>query len=168
MNENVWKIPHPVKVWQDTLHVVSNNKKVFIGIAGVASIAAFFLFRNKQDDTPLFEKTLVQINAVEENAVQQMSRLQHVENMNKAAVILQDSTLPEWQNFQQQVKATKKLKLAKDLDIKRELLEEYADLRVRQSKLLYHAFNENTNAYDQELSAVYDSINGILDKLQQN
>ncbi len=166
MNEHVWKFPHPVKFWQDTSQVVNNNKKVLIGLAGVVSIAAFFFFRNKQDDTPLFEKKLIQMNVVEENAVQQMSRLQYVENMDRAAVILQDSTLPEWQNFQQQISSTKRFRLDKDLVAKRQLLIEYADLRVQQSTLLYKAFKENTNAYDSELSVVYNDINGILDKLQ--
>lgn len=166
MNENVWKLPHPVKFWHDTLHVVNNNKKMIFGIAGVASLAAILFLRNKRDDIPLFEQTLVNMNAVEENAVQQMSRLQHVETMDKAAIILQDSTLPVWQNFQAQVLATRKLKLDKNLDQKRQLLEEYAELRVQQSKLLYKAFNENSNAYDHQLSDVYNRINGILDKLQ--
>ncbi|WP_207497176.1 hypothetical protein [Aridibaculum aurantiacum] len=166
MNDNVWKLPHPIKLWNDTRDIVSKNKKVFIGIAGVASIAAFLLLRPRRDDTPLFEQTLVQMNKVEEQAVQQMSRLQYVQNMDQAAGILADSTLPEWQSFQKQVATTKNYKLDKELNQKRELLSEYADLRVQQAKLLYKAFKENSNKYDEELTLVYERINGILDRLQ--
>ncbi len=166
MNENVWKLPQAVKILHGAVHVITNNKKAIVGIAGAASIAAFFILKGKRDDTPLFERTLLQMNTVEEHAVQQMSKLQHTQDFNKAALILQDSTLPVWQNFQQQVSTTKKLKLDKELERKRQLLVEYADLRVDQSKLLYKAFSENTNSYDQALGKVYDRINSILDELQ--
>jgi hypothetical protein len=166
MPENVWKLPHIAGVWHNTRTAVVNNKKLLIGIAGAASIAMFFFFKSRKDDAPVFERTLVQMNAVEEQAVQQMSRLQYIESLDQAAGILHDSTLPEWQRFRRQVAATNKLKLGKELGEKRQLLTEYAELRVQQSHLLYKAFKENTSAYDRDLSMVYNKINGVLDRLQ--
>lgn len=166
MNYNVWKLPHTTKLLSETRDIVFKNKKLVIGVAGAATIAAFLYFRGRRDDTPRFEQTLVQMNAVEEHAVQQMSRLQYVSNMEEAAGILADSTLPDWQRFRKQLVATQSYKLDDALQQKRELLLEYADLRVEQARLLYRAFKENTNAYDKELMLVYERINGILDRLR--
>ena len=166
MNSNVWKVPQPVKLLSDTRHLLYKNKKLLIGIAGVASVAAFMYFRSRRDDTPLFEQTLVKMNAVEEHAVQQMSQLQNVKSMDEAAGILANNTIPEWQHFKQELAQTKSYHLDKQLQQKRVLLNEYADLRLEQSKLLYRAFKENTNAYDKELQLVYERINTVLDQLQ--
>jgi hypothetical protein len=163
--DNVWKVSEPVRALQQARTFVNNHKKIVFGIAGVATVAAIFFFRNKKDDTPVFEKTLTELNAVEEQAVSQMARLP-IADMPKAAVLLKDSTLPIWQAFRQQLKRTEKLQLDESLEEKRKLLTNYADLRVQQAKLLYSAFQENSNAYDSELSRVYNEINDILSRLQ--
>jgi hypothetical protein len=163
--ENVLKISEPLKALQSAASIINKNKKLVLGIAGVASVAAILYLRSKRDDTPVFEKTLSQLNAVEEQAVSQMSRLP-ITDMPAAAVILKDSTLPVWQAFRKQIAGTESLNLDKALNQKRKLLLSYADLRVQQSKLLYRAFHENTNAYDDDLATVYNDINGILAELQ--
>jgi hypothetical protein len=167
MNENVWKLPQPVRVLNETINVVSRNKKLFIGIAGAASIAALLYFTRKKDDVPKFNEALIKLNQVEEQAVQQMGRLQYIDNKGSAAVVLRDSTLPVWQNFQEQIASTKTFKLDHELEEKRQILMEYADLRVEQVRLLYKAFREDTNQYDKELQLVYERINIMLDKLAQ-
>jgi len=162
--ESVWKLPRSIKSLNIAFGYINRNKKLLLGIAGVASVAALLYFRSKRDETDVFEKKLVSLNALEEQVVEQMSRVPYTD-FTQAAAILKDSTLPGWYSFQQQLAQTEDLNLQEHMQSKRQLLSEYASLRVEQTRLLHSAFSENTNAYDGKLQQVYERINAVLDEL---
>lgn len=117
-----------------------------------------------KDDTLRFEKEIMQLNQIELKAMTQMQQLQSKTN-EEAARVLKDSALPQWKHFQTEIMKTDAFRLDDEFKQKRKLLGEYAQLRVRQTELIYKSINEETDKYNPEIDEVSDKIDSIINQL---
>ena len=68
-------------------------------------------------------------------------------------------------HFQTEITKTGKYTLDPKFVHKRELLSEYAGLRLRQTELIYKSVHEETDKYNPEIDEVSDKIERIIDQL---
>lgn len=124
----------------------------------------FYMLKNGKDDTLRFEKEVMKLNQIELKAMTQMQQLQSKTN-EEAAVVLKDSALPQWKHFQKEITKTDSYRLGDEFKHKRELLSKYAQLRVRQTELIFKSLNEGTDKYNSEIDEVSEEIDKIIDQL---
>jgi len=124
----------------------------------------FYLWRNGKDDTLRFEKEVMKLNQIELKAMTQMQQLQSKTN-EEAAIVLRDSALPQWRHFQKEIMKTDVYRLDDEFKQKRKLLSKYAQLRVKQTELIYKSINEGTEKYNAEIDEVSDKIDTIINRL---
>ncbi|WP_018613041.1 rhomboid family intramembrane serine protease [Segetibacter koreensis] len=129
-----------------------------------AMLVFFYLKQNGKDDTLRFEKEIMQLNQIELKAMTQMQQLQSKTN-EEAAKVLRDSALPQWKHFQKEIMKTDAFRLDDEFKQKRKLLSRYAQLRVRQTELIYKSINEETDKYNAEIDEVSNKIDTIINKL---
>lgn len=127
-------------------------------------LAFFYIKKNARDDSLQFEKEVMKLNQIELKAMTQMQQLQSKTN-TEAAQVLRDSALPQWRHFQKEIIKTDAYRLDDQFKHKRELLSKYAELRVRQTELIYKSINEETDKYSSEINEVSDNIDKIIDQL---
>lgn len=124
----------------------------------------FYLHKNGTNDSLRFEKEVMKLNQIELKAMTQMQQLQSKTN-EEAAVFLRDSALPQWKHFQKEIIKTDAYRLDDEFKQKRNLLSKYAELRVRQTELIYKSIIEETDKYNVEVNEVSDKIDKIIDQL---
>ena len=129
-----------------------------------ALLVFFYIRKNAKDDSLQFEKEVMKLNQIELRAMTQMQQLQSKTN-TEAAQVLKDSALPQWRHFQEEIMKTDVYRLDDQFKHKRELLSKYAELRVRQTELIYKSINEETEKYSSEINEVSDNIDKIIDQL---
>jgi len=142
----------------------AGGTRISIEILLATSLLAFLYLKNQKDDSIRFEKAIMRLNQIELRAMTQMQRLQTASD-EQAVRMLKDTTLPEWQHFQKELMKTDKYRLDNEFTEKRKLLSKYAQLRLLQTKLIYHSIEEHTDRYNQQVNSVSDSIDLIIDKL---
>ncbi len=106
----------------------------------------------------------MKLNQIELKAMTQMQQLQSKTN-DEAAMVLRDSALPQWRHFQKEILKTDAYRLDDEFKQKRKLLSKYAELRLRQTELIYKSINEETDKYNGEIDEVSDKIDKIIDLL---
>lgn len=124
----------------------------------------FYLRKNGKDDSLQFEKEVMKLNQIELKAMTQMQQLQSKTDA-EAAQVLRDSALPQWRHFQKEIMKTDAYRLDDQFKHKRGLLSKYAELRVRQTELIYKSISEETEKYSSEINEVSDKIDKIIDQL---
>lgn len=124
----------------------------------------FYLKKYGKDDSLRFEKEVMKLNQIELKAMTQMQQLLSKSN-TEAAQVLRDSALPQWKHFQKEIMKTDAYRLDDEFKNKRQLLSKYAELRVRQTELIYKSINEETDKYNGEIDEVSDKIDKIIDQL---
>lgn len=125
----------------------------------------YYLKKNGRDDSFEFEKAVMRLNQIEVNAMTQMQQLQSAKTNNEAAQFLKDKALPEWKHFQKEIMKTDAYTLDDEFKQKRKLLSNYAQLRIRQTELIYKSMQEQTDKYNPEIDEVSDKIERIIDQL---
>lgn len=131
----------------------------------ITGLLVFFYLREYgKDDTLRFEKEIMKLNQIELKAMTQMQQLQSKTN-EEAAIVLRDSALPQWKHFQTEIMKTDVYRLDNEFNQKRKLLSKYAELRIRQTELIYKSINEETDKYNGEIDDVSDKIDKIIDQL---
>jgi rhomboid protease GluP len=143
----------------------AGGTRISIEILLITGLLVFFyLLKNGKDDTLRFEKEVMKLNQIELKAMTQMQQLQTKTN-EEAAKVLRDSALPQWRHFQKEITKTDAYRLGDEFKQKRKLLSEYAQLRVRQTELIYKSINEGTDRYNAEIDEVSEKIDKIIDQL---
>jgi rhomboid protease GluP len=143
----------------------SGGTRISIEILLLTGLVVFFyLFKNQKDDTLRFEKEVMRLNQIELKAMTQMQQLQSKTN-EEAAVVLKDSALPQWRHFQKEIMKTDAYRLDDEFKQKRKLLSKYAQLRVRQTELIYKSIDEGTDKYSAEIDEVSNKIDAIINQL---
>jgi rhomboid protease GluP len=130
-----------------------------------AFLVFFYMKRNGRDDSFQFEKAVMKLNQIEVNAMTQMQQLQSAKSDKEAAQFLKEKALPEWKHFQKEIIKTDSYTLDDEFKKKRKLLSQYAELRVRQTELIYKSIDEETDKYNPEIDEVSDKIDKIIDQL---
>jgi rhomboid protease GluP len=123
-----------------------------------------YLKKYGRDDSLRFEKAVMRLNQIELKAMTQMQRLQSADNTD-ATRVLRDSALPEWRHFQHELVKTDKYTLDEQFKRKRKLLTEYADLRIKQTELIYKSVQEETDKYNGQIDEVSNRIDEIINQL---
>ncbi|MEJ7683333.1 MAG: hypothetical protein WKG06_36840 [Segetibacter sp.] len=143
----------------------AGGTRISFEILLITSLLVFFYVRkNGKDDTLRFEKEVMKLNQIELKAMTQMQQLQSKTN-EEAAMVLRDSALPQWRHFQKEIMKTDAYRLDDEFKQKRKLLSKYAELRIRQTELIYKSINEETDKYNGEINEVSDKIDKIIDQL---
>jgi len=143
----------------------AGGTRISIEVLLITALLVFLYMRQYgKDDTLRFEKEVMQLNQIELKAMTQMQQLQSKTN-EEAARVLRYSALPQWKHFQKEITKTDAFRLDDQFQQKRKLLREYADLRVRQTQLIYKSINEETDKYNAEIDEVSNKIDTIITKL---
>lgn len=148
-----------------------------VGIAGKASFVsaavatctvavAFIYVLAVKDDNLKFQQTVFALGEMEQRAVGQINRLQYYGDDNKAACVLQDSTLPTWNRFKLMIDETNGYKLNPAMQKKRQLLKQYAELRLYQTELVYNALLDHTGIDAEKLQYVMGKLETISASLK--
>lgn len=143
----------------------AGGTRISIEVLLMTGLLVFFYERQYgKDDTLRFEKEVMQLNQIELKAMTQMQQLQSKTN-EEAARVLRDSALPQWKHFQKEITKTDAFRLDDQFQQKRKLLRQYAQLRVRQTELIYKSINEETDKYNAEIDEVSNKIDTIINQL---
>lgn len=142
----------------------AGGTRISVEVMLITSLLVFFYVRRGKDDSLQFEKAVMRLNQIEVKAMTQMQRLQEKSN-NEASKFLRDTALPEWRHFQKEIMKTDTYSLDEEFKQKRTLLGRYADLRVKQTELIYKSIDQGTNKYDAKINEVSDKIDKIIDEL---
>ena len=144
----------------------AGGSRISIEVLLITALLVFLYMRkNGRDDSFQFEKAVMKLNQIEVNAMTQMQQLQSAKSDKEAAQFLKDKALPEWKHFQKEILKTDSYTLDDEFKKKRKLLSNYAELRVRQTELIYKSINEETDKYNPEIDKVSDKIDKIIDQL---
>lgn len=143
----------------------AGGTRISVEVLLITGLLVFFYLRQYgKDDTLRFEKEIMKLNQIELKAMTQMQQLQSKTN-EEAAIVLRDSALPQWKHFQKEIMKTDLYRLDNEFNQKRKLLSKYAELRIRQTELIYKSINEETDKYNGEIDDVSDKIDKIIDQL---
>lgn len=143
----------------------AGGTRISIEVLLITALLVFLYLRKYgKDDTLRFEKEIMKLNQIELKAMTQMQQLQSKTN-EEAAMVLRDSALPQWKHFQKEIMKTDAYRLDDQFRQKRKLLSKYAQLRVRQTELIYKSIQEETEKYNAEIDEVSDKIDTIISKL---
>jgi rhomboid protease GluP len=143
----------------------AGGTRISVEILIVTSLLIFLYIKNQKNDSVRFEKAVMKLNQIEVKAMTQMQRLQYAKSNAEAAKILRDSTLPLWQHFQKELTKTDRYRLDDEFTKKRKLLSQYSQMRVKQTELIYNSITEGPDRYDNQIQAVSDSIDTVIDQL---
>jgi rhomboid protease GluP len=143
----------------------AGGTRISIEIMLITALLIFLYIRGGKDDSLRFERAIMKLNQIELKAMTQMQQLQNAESDQKAAEILKEEALPLWRNFQNQINKTDRYKLDDKFQEKRKLLHEYAELRIRQTDLIYKSISEETDKYNTEIDTVSDKIETLIDQI---
>ena len=143
----------------------AGGTRISFEILGITALLIFLFIKNRENDSPAFERAIMKLNQIELKAVTQLQRLQIAESNNAAYKLLRDSTLPQWKLFQKELEKTDRYTLDEKFKLKRQLLHNYAELRYRQTELIYKSIKNETTQYDPEIDEVSKKIEGIIDEL---
>lgn len=143
----------------------AGGTRISVEISLVTALLIFLYVRSDRNDSIRFEKAVMRLNRIEVRAMTQMQRLQYTKSDDEAATILKDSTLPEWKHFTEELAKTSKYKLTEEYTLKRKLLNQYAQMRMRQTNLIYKSVKDGSDDYRLQIEAVSDSIDNIIDRL---
>lgn len=143
----------------------AGGTRITVEIMIIVALLINFYIRSIKNDSPAFEKAIMKLNQIELKAMTQMQRLQMAENNQQASKMIKDSTLPQWKHFQIELDKTDKYTLDEKFKAKRKLLHDYAELRYRQTMLIYLSLKNETSKYDAEIDSVSDKIDAIIDEI---
>lgn len=143
----------------------SGGVRISIEILLVTGLLIFLYIRSNRDDSLRFERTVMKLNQIELRAMTQMQRLQDAETNEDAAKTLKKEALPLWKNFQKELGKTDKYRLDEQFNKKRSLLHHYADLRIRQTQLIYKSMMEDTEKYNAEIDEISGEIEILIDQI---
>ncbi|MDB5246945.1 MAG: rhomboid family intrarane serine protease [Segetibacter sp.] len=143
----------------------AGGTRISVEVLLITGLLVFLYLRsNARDDSFEFEMAVMKVNQIEVKAMTQMQRLQEKTN-EEASKFLRDTALPEWKHFQKEIMKTGSYSLDSKFKHKRKLLNQYAQLRVRQTELIYKAIAEDTGKYEAEINEVSEKIDKIIDQL---
>ena len=143
----------------------AGGTRISFEVLGITALLVFLYVKSGKNDSPAFERAIMKLNQIELKAMTQLQRLQMAESNAAASKILRDSTLPEWKHFQDELEKTDRYTLDEKFKKKRQLLHDYAELRYRQTMLIYLSVKTETNKYDAEIDSVSNQIDSIIDKI---
>lgn len=141
-----------------------------VGVAAIAIAVPtmFVLLTRWRDDNIKFQRTLKEINPLEQRAVGQLQRLKYFNEPQKAAAMLKDSTMNDWKIIESHLSKAEPFELNEENQRRKELMQEYVQLRLSETQVLYNAISKNSREYDKELEEIIGKIEGILIKLNGN
>jgi rhomboid protease GluP len=143
----------------------AGGTRISVEILLITGLLVYFYLNTGKDDSLRFQSTVMKLNQIELKAIMQLQRMQYSETNEDAARVLRDSTLPEWRYFQKQISKTKEYHLNSEFDNKRKLLLEYANMRVKQTELIYKSLHEGTDKYDAQIEKISEKIESIIDEM---
>lgn len=143
----------------------AGGTRITVEIIIIVVLLIHFYIKSVKNDSPEFEKAVMKLNQIELKAMTQMQRLQMAESNEQASKMIKDSTLPQWKHFQKELDKTDKYTLDEKFKKKRKLLHDYAELRYRQTMLIYLSLKNETSKYDAEIDSVSNKIDAIIDKI---
>ena len=143
----------------------SGGTRISIEILLAVALLIFLYIRIAKNDSLRFEKAIMHLNQIELKAMTQMQRLQDAETNEDAAKTLKEEALPLWKNFQKEIDKTDKYRLDEQFNKKRILLHRYADLRIRQTQLIYKSILEDTEKYNKEIDKISGEIEILIDQI---
>ena len=143
----------------------SGGTRISIEILLGTALLIFLYIKSGKDDSLRFEKAVMKLNQIELKAMTQMQKLQDADDNNAAAKTLKEEALPLWKNFQKEIDKTDQYRLDKQFNKKRKLLHDYAQLRIRQTNLIYKSMTEDTDKYNDEIEKVSTEIEILIDQM---
>ncbi len=143
----------------------SGGTRISIEILLATALLIFLYIRSGKDDSLRFEKAVMQLNQIELKAMTQMQRLQDAETNEDAAKTLKEEALPLWKNFQKEIDKTDKYRLDERFNKKRKLLHSYAQLRIKQTELIYKSMKQDTDKYNDEIDKISGEIEILIDQI---
>ena len=143
----------------------AGGTRITVEIMIIVIFLILFYIKSVKNDSPAFEKAIMKLNQIELKAMTQMQRLQMAENNQQASKMIKDSTLPQWKHFQKELDKTDKYSLDAKFKQKRKLLHDYAELRYRQTMLIYLSLKNETSKYDAAIDSVSNKIDTIIDEI---
>lgn len=143
----------------------AGGTRISVEIMLLSALLIFLFIRSGKDDSLRFEKAVMKLNQIELKAMNQMQDLQTADDDKEAARILKEKALPLWKNFQKEINRTDRYHLDEQFNRKRKLLHEYAELRIRQTELIYKSMQEDTEKYNEQIEKVSERTEKIIDSL---
>lgn len=143
----------------------SGGIRISIEVVLITALLIFLYIRSGKDDSLRFEKAVMKLNQIELKAMTQMQKLQDAEDNEAAAKTLKEEALPLWKNFQKEIDKTDVYRLDDKFNQKRKLLHDYAQMRIKQTNLIYKSISEDTDKYNAEIEKVSVEIEQLIDKL---
>lgn len=144
----------------------AGGSRISVEVIIITSLLVYLYLRGGKDDTLKFQEAVMRLNQIEVKAMTQMQRLQDKTD-REASKFLRDTALPEWKHFRKEIIKTDAYKLDNEFKQKRNLLTRYADLRVKQTELIYKSIEQNTDKYNPTIEEVSDKIDKIIDQLSE-
>lgn len=145
------------------------KQPVFYSVAGAALIGIVIIiagFRNMDNVETDFGRVMEHAATYEE---QGLEVFKHMEKGGDLFLIkkLGEETIPAWETYQKEINKLDALKLPPNLIIKKDLLKEYAALRLKFFLLLQKTLKEDTNQYETELKDLNERVAAILEELKK-
>ena len=143
----------------------AGGTRISIEIMLVTALLIFLYIKSVRNDSLRFEKAVMKLNQIELKAMTEMQHLQDAETSDDAAKTLKEEALPLWKNFQKELDKTDKYHLDVQFNNKRKLLHRYAELRIKQTQLIYQSMAEDTEKYNPEIEKISAEIETLIDQI---
>lgn len=135
--------------------------QVVTGLISLATVMIVFMsLRAPANDNLLFQERYEEFGKAEEAALKPI----HEDNLTVETI--DRVSLPEWRKAKEAADKMQAYDLNTTNRFIADKLGEYVDLRIELTQVMRKALEENSNAYDEDLTDLVGKINGVLEDLK--
>ncbi|SHE96940.1 rhomboid family intramembrane serine protease [Flavisolibacter ginsengisoli] len=133
-----------------------------VAIISITVIFGSLYIMNSNDDSWVYQQHVEKIVGIEAEALKPLQNIKDPMLLKEVATVTQ----PKWQEAKHLLEETSMYKLNGQLVNHRKMLEQYLDLRIKQTDLIIIALQGHENV-DSELNRYTENINVLLERMQK-
>jgi rhomboid protease GluP len=133
-----------------------------VAIISITVIFGSLYIMNSNDDSWVYQQHVEKIVGIEAEALKPLQNIKDPMLLKEVATVTQ----PKWQEAKHLLEETSMYKLNGQLVNHRKMLEQYLDLRIKQTDLIIIALQGHENV-DSELNRYTENINALLGRMQK-
>ncbi|HJW18224.1 MAG TPA: rhomboid family intramembrane serine protease, partial [Flavisolibacter sp.] len=138
------------------------TRAILVGIISTTVIFGCLYLMNSKDDSWVYQQHVEKIVGIEAEAMKPLQNIKDPMLLKEVATVTQ----PKWQEAKHLLEETRTYKLDSKLVSHRKMLEQYIDLRIKQTDLIIIALQGHENV-DSELNRYTQNINALLEQIQK-
>jgi rhomboid protease GluP len=138
------------------------TRTTLVAIISTTVIFGCLYLMNSKDDSLVYQQHVEKIVGIEAEAMKPLRNIKDPMLLKEVATVTQ----PKWQEAKHLLEETRTYKLDDKLASHRKMLEQYVDLRIKQTDLIIIALQGHENV-DSELNRYTENINALLEQIQK-